>query len=617
MFITFRKTLMVSIDLLIVNLALLLAFMIRFDWKLAPDVGSVLMSLVLWVSFIRLIIFYFEGLYQWSFRYASLGEAIRIVRAVAFGTLSLIAIAYFKRYYPYIGRSVFLIDFLICLFFIMTYRFFFRIINKIKSKHPINLKRVLIVGAGDAGEMVVRELLNAKKKEYIPIGFIDDDSRKKNLKIHGIRVLGNKEEIAKIAKDYRIEEIIISVPSVQGKVIRDIISNCQKANLKIKIIPGLLKILSGEVSIKEIRDVNPEDLLGRKTVQINSEEAYSFLQNKVILVTGAGGSIGSELCRQIVKFNAKMLLLYDHNENDVYFLEIECKKKFPHIQIVTIIGDIKDIGHLKYTFSKYKPEIVFHAAAHKHVPLLEYNAVSAVKNDVIGTRNLIYAASHYKIDRFVMISTDKAVNPTSIMGASKRIAEMLLQAKAKINGQTKFMAVRFGNVIGSNGSVVQLFKKQIEERGPLTVTHPEIKRYFMSVGEAAQLVIQAGAFGKGGEIFVLDMGEPIKILDLAKDLIILSGFDLDRDISIEFIGLRPGDKLYEEPLHDIEYDMATKHDKIFITQPNDFDIIKLRNDIKDLENLSNIMAEEKLIEKIKEIVPFHSTDKPNPSANHL
>jgi len=464
---------------------------------------------------------------------------------------------------------------------------------------------VLIVGAGSAGEMIARELMNRPNRTYQPIGFIDDNPAKKNARIHGIRVLGNREKIAEIVERYGVEEVIIAIPSAKGEIIRNIISHCEKAGTKFKILPGLHQILIGEVDIKQIRDVKPEDLLGRETVRINDIEVKSLIQDKTVLVSGAGGSIGSGLCRQIVKFNPRQLIFYEYNENDVYLLQIELKSRCPYLKLKTIIGDIKDIGLLKRTFSRYRPQIIFHSAAHKHVPLMEENPSAAVKNNIIGTRNFVYASEHYGVERFVFISTDKAVNPTSVMGASKRIAEKLIQAKAK-NSRTKFMAVRFGNVIGSSGSVLLLFKKQIEEGGPVTVTHPEIKRYFMSIKEAVQLVLQAGAMGNGGEIFVLDMGEQIKIVDLAKNLITLSGFEVNKDIPITFIGLRPGEKLFEETLLNTERDKATKHDKIYVTEPNDFNPIKLRRDIKELENLSNIMAEDRIIKKIKEMVPTYS-----------
>lgn len=606
----FRKPMMVFADLVLINVSLFLAFMIRFNWQMSPAVVSGYLSLILWTSVVRLLLFWIFGLYRWSFRHASVHEAIVILKAITISTLFLIATAFFRQYRPDIGRAVLLMDYLICLFSISTFRFFPRLIKSLIQNHYVNPKKVLIVGAGSAGDMIVRELLNRQNRTYQPIGFVDDNPTKKNSRIHGIKVLGNREKIADIVERHKVDEVIIAIPSAKGEVIRDIIFHCERVDIKFKILPGLHQILTGEVDIKQIRDVKPEDLLGRETVEIDKIEIESFLQDRTVLVTGAGGSIGSELCRQIVMFNPKQLILYEHSENNVYFLEIELKSKYPYLKFKTIIGDIKDIALLKDTFSKYRPEVVFHSAAYKHVPLMEENLSAAVKNNIIGTRNFMDTAEHYNVDRFVLISTDKAVNPTSVMGASKRIAEILIQAKAK-GSRTKFMVVRFGNVIGSSGSVVPLFKKQIEEGGPITVTHPEIKRYFMSVREAAQLVLQAGAIGKGGEIFVLDMGEQIKIVDLARSLITLSGLETaGKDISIEFIGLREGEKLYEEVLLDIEKDKTTKHNKIYITQPGNFDIRKLREQIKELESLANIMSDDAIINKIKGILPsYHPAER--------
>jgi len=433
------------------------------------------------------------------------------------------------------------------------------------------------------------------------VGFIDDSIGKRNLQIQGIRVLGGREKISEIINKYEIEEIIIAIPSAEGKNIRDILGHCQIKGVKIKIVPGIYKILSGNLEIK-LRDVQPEDLLGREMVEINEQEIKNYIEGKIVLITGAGGSIGSELSRQIAHFFPRKLILWDHNENDIYFLERELQANYPNLSLKAVIGDINDVSLLKYTFSKLQPQIVFHAAAFKHVPLMEKNVTAAFTNNVLGSRNLIYAAEHYNVQRFVLISTDKAVNPTSVMGATKRIVEMVMQAKAKIS-KTKFMAVRFGNVLGSNGSVVPFFKKQIKSGGPVTITHPDAMRYFMSVHEATRLVLQAGAIGKGGEIFILDMGEQIKIIDLAKNLITLSGLSPEKDIVIKFTGLRPGEKLREETLHDAERDKVTKHNKIYITQPNDFDSRKLRSQIKELEEFVKIRDERKIVKKIQEIVP--------------
>jgi len=511
----------------------------------------------------------------------------------------IITFIYQMTSYP---RSIFILDWGICLILIGGFKFSGRLIRE-KNSFSLKLrnKKVIIVGAGEAGNLVLEECRKNPDMKLSVVGFIDDSVSKRNLHIQGVKVLGGRERISEIVDKYQIEEIIIAIPSAEGKVIRDILGYCQIKGIKIKIVPGMYKILSGNLEIK-LRDVQPEDLLGRETVDIDKDEIKSCIEGKTVLVTGAGGSIGSELSKQIACFFPQKLILWDHNENDIYFLERELQDAYPNLSLKAIIGDIKDISLLKYTFSKLKPQIVFHAAAFKHVPLMEKNVADAFRNNVLGSRGLIYAAEHYKIERFVLISTDKAVNPISVMGATKRIIEMILQAKAKTS-RTRFMAVRFGNVLGSNGSVVPFFKKQIKDGGPVTITHPDAMRYFMSVYEATRLVLQAGAIGKGGEIFILDMGEQIKIIDLARNLIALSGLKPEKDILIKFIGLRPGEKLREETLHDAERDKITKYNKIYITQPDDFDSRKLRNRIKELEELIKIRNEQQIVKKIQEIVP--------------
>ena len=608
MFNKYRKLIMLFIDLALISLSIYLAFMIRFDWQLEDFITKDIIFFVVYACVIRVILFASLGFYQWSFRFASISEVLNLFRAVTAGSLLLIAVAFFTHKFNNMGRSILLIDYLICFFLIGMSRFLPRVLIRFRFYQKKDLKKVLIIGAGSAGVMICREMLTIDNRVYDPVGFVDDSLTKLYSKIHGIKVLGKIDQMDEIIKSYYIEEIIIAIPSANGETVRDIISKCEKANVKIKIVPDLHKILSGEVSIKRIRDVEAEDLLGRDEVEICEKDIISFIRDKSILVTGAGGSIGSELCRQMVKFDPRLLILFDYNENDTYFLTLDIKRRYPCIKIKTIIGDIKDIGLLKHVFSEYKPEIVFHSAAHKHVPLMQENPIAAVKNNIIGTRNLIYAAEHYKAERFIMISTDKAVNPTNLMGASKRIAEQIVQAKAKI-AKTRFVAVRFGNVIGSSGSVIPIFKNQIRHGGPVTVTHPEVERYFMTASEAAQLVLQAGAIGKSGEILILDMGEQIKIVDLAKNLISLSGFKLDEDISIKFIGLRQGEKMKEEILLDSEYDNATKHNKIYIAQPNCFNAKMLQKNIKELERLANLMSKDKIIEKIEEMVPGYRSNE--------
>jgi FlaA1/EpsC-like NDP-sugar epimerase len=548
-----------------------------------------------------MIILGYFGLYSGLWRYASIDDIWRIAKAHVLAMLCIIpAIAFFYTFDGF-PRSIFVLDCILSFFLVAGVRFVTRLLReKYRPALASKKKKVIIVGAGEAGVMILREARINPKANIEIVGFIDDDRGKKNFRIQGVSILGTCSAIPLIVEKYGIDEVVIAIPSANGEVIRKIVSYCQASFVKIRIVPGLQKILNGDLEVKP-RDIRPEDLLGRETVNVNKEEIKGYLSDKVVLVTGAGGSIGSTLCRQIVNFNPKEVLLFDHNENNVYFLGIEFLTKYPKIKFKTIIGDIKDIGLLKNVFSRYKPQVVFHAAAHKHVPLMEENPSAAVKNNIIGSRNLIYASHHYKTERFIFISTDKAVNPTSVMGITKRIAEMVLQSKARTS-KTKFMAVRFGNVLGSDGSVVPLFKKQIEEGGPVTLTHPEVKRYFMSINEAAQLVLQAGAMGKAGEIFILDMGEQIKIMDLAKELISLYGLKPEEDIKIKFIGLRPGEKLFEETLLNSEKDKATKADKIYIAQSDYFDPRVLRRKIKDLEKTAKVMDGAGTVKKLREII---------------
>lgn len=596
-----RRPIIIALHLVLVICAYILAFYLRFDFKIDGGYWQVILKTLPILACIKMVILGYFGLFSGLWRYASIDDIWRIAKAHVLATLSFIPTVAFVNTFAGFPRSIFVLDCVLSFCLVAGIRFVTRLLReKFRPVIGSKLKRAIIVGAGEAGVMVLREARINPKANIEIIGFIDDDRNKKNYRIQGVSILGTCSDISLVVEKYGIDEVIIAIPSANGEVIRGIISNCQIPSLRIRIVPGLQKILNGDLEVKP-RDVKPEDLLGRETVNINEGEIRGYLSGKVVLVTGAGGSIGSSLCRQIVNFGPKEILLFDHNENDVYYLGIEFLTKYSEIKFKTIIGDIKDIGLLKRSFSLYKPQVIFHAAAHKHVPLMEENPIAAVKNNIIGSRNLIYAADHYKAERFILISTDKAVNPTSVMGITKRIAEMVLQCKAKIS-KTKFMAVRFGNVLGSDGSVVPLFKKQIEEGGPVTLTHPEVKRYFMSVHEASQLVLQAGGMGRAGEIFILDMGEQIKILDLAKELIALYGLKLEEDIKIKFIGLRPGEKLFEETLLNSEKDKATKVDKIYIAQSDNFDLRVLRRKIKEIEKIANEMNESGIRKKLKEIM---------------
>jgi FlaA1/EpsC-like NDP-sugar epimerase len=464
------------------------------------------------------------------------------------------------------------------------------------------LKHLLIIGAGEAGEMVVGEILNHPELGCKIIGLIDDDPKKLGKSIFGVKVLGTKHDISRIVRERAVDEIIIAIPSASGVVIRDFVAHCKKAKVKFKIVPGVYEIIAGKVSINQIREVKPEDLLGRETVEVDLGEISEYVRRKRVLVTGAGGSIGSELSRQLAKFNLEELILLDHNENKLYFIEMELNRSHPFLPIFPLIGDIKDQQRLNHIFSEYRPQIVFHAAAHKHVPLMERNPIEAVKNNIFGTQNMMEAANGFKTERFILISTDKAVNPTSVMGATKRVAEMMMHSYK--GSETKFVAVRFGNVLGSDGSVVPLFKKQIAEGGPVTVTHREAQRYFMTIKEAVQLIIQAGAMGEGGEIFFLDMGEPIKIVDLARDLITLSGLEPEVDIKIEYIGLRPGEKLVEEFPSGGKL-KRTKHKQIYLVEADRVEVEEFMKEVDALREFVRVSDEEKVIKLLSKIVPTY------------
>ena len=473
---------------------------------------------------------------------------------------------------------------------------------KLATKNT-DISRVLIIGAGCAGEMVVKELEKNPQLNKKAVAIIDDDITRIGDQVSGVDIVGTRNSILKIVKLYKIDEIIFSIANISKKGKKEIIDICKNTNCKIKTIPGIYEIIDGKVDIKQVRDVDIEDLLGREPIEVDFNLMGSYIQDSTILVTGAGGSIGSELCRQIANIRPKKLIMLDNYENNLYSIQQELIRKYgDSIKMIAVVASIREQKRMEKIFDKYRPELVFHAAAHKHVPLMENSPGEAIKNNIFGTLNVAMLSSKYNVKRFLLISTDKAVNPTNVMGATKRAAEMIIQSLNE-ESKTEFVAVRFGNVLGSNGSVIPLFKKQIEEGGPVTVTHPNIIRYFMTIEEAVGLVIQAGGMAKGGEIFVLDMGEPVKILDLAKNLIRLSGFEPDVDIKIVFTGLRPGEKLYEELLMSEEGLLDTKHKKIFIGRPIDFD----KNDLqKYLIELRNIVLEEEdeLMEQaMKNLVP--------------
>ena len=583
-------------DIILINVAIIISFWIRLPNFLRTPNFYAYQQIAFFFVALKLLSYWLFGLYGGIWRYSSINEAFSVFKAVTVASLATTGLVFFTQALPF-PRSVILLDWFLNLLFIGGLRFTPRLRRELGKQRVTPDKRLLIIGAGDAGEMVLREINKHPELGYKIIGFIDDDLKKVGRRIHNLKVLGTRKEIAGIISQKNIDELIIAIPSASGKVTREIIREGEKTRAKLRILPGIYKVIKGDVTISEIREVKLEDLLGRKPVEINLKEISQYLEGKSVLITGAAGSIGSELSRQIMRFKPGKLLLLDNNENDTYFLQMELMKKKPLFPIIFLINDIKEREVLETIWKNHRPEVVFHAAAHKHVPLMEENIAEAVRNNILGTKNLMETANG-KTERFILISTDKAVNPKSIMGATKRITELMMQL---FNDATKFSAVRFGNVLGSKGSVVPLFQKQIATGGPVTVTHPEIKRYFMSISESVSLIIQAGAISNGGEIFVLDMGEPIKIINLAKDLITLSGLEPEIDIPIKITGIRPGEKLNEELLTAAEGTKSTKYKKIFIAKPESINPENLLKDLDDLQRYIPAGEKERIVKKFQEM----------------
>ena len=516
-----------------------------------------------------------SGSYATSWRYAEYREYIIMYMGIFAANILTYALCnIIVMYETLFTFSDYILISLICSFGFTIARFLGRMIRIYsvsirESRENSDKNRVMIIGAGDTGSALIRSMRRDTKMRAVVA--IDDDESKHGMLVAEVPVVGGRNKISSAVKEYRVQEIIIAIPSGKSEEHKDIMRICRETGLKTSTVPSLFELASGRASVGQIREVTTQELLGRSEEIVDGKDIFGYIEQKTVVVTGGGGSIGSELCRQIAKFNPKRLIIFDIYENNAYELQMELRKKYPELKFEVLIGSVRDKARLSEVFSTYKPKVVFHAAAHKHVPLMEDSPNEAIKNNIYGTYNVASACEEYNVERFVLISTDKAVNPTNIMGTSKRIAEMVMQRFAlkqkKEGGKTIFTAVRFGNVLGSNGSVIPLFKKQISEGGPVTVTHPEINRFFMTIPEAAQLVMQAGAFAEGGEIFILDMGEPVKIVDLAKNLIELSGYVPDVDIKIEFSGLRPGEKMYEELLLDKQRHTSTKLDKIYIEQP--------------------------------------------------
>lgn len=598
-----RTLALVGLDIGCVWLSVWSSYYLRFDNGIPTEYVSQMFIFGLIASVVTAACMIAFKLYNRIWEYASIGEIISILKAVSISAVtSLLLVGILTQ--RQVPLSIMLRQFETVLLLVGGSRFIWRVVRDYLLKNNSERENALIVGAGDCGLMIVRELLHNPRASVKPVAFIDDDIRKKGSRIMGLPVIGDRDAILEAVSRHNITEIIIAMPAASKQEVSAIIEICKQSKTKLKMIPMLDDLIKGKVSISKLRNVDVEDLLGRDPIKADLEGIANYVANKVVLVTGAGGSIGSELCRQIAPFEPKLLLLLGHGENSIYTIEMEMRRKFPNLAIESVIADVQDRKRMEDVFRTYRPQVIFHAAAHKHVPLMEKNPSEAIKNNVFGSRNVAECADIFGAERFVLISTDKAVNPTSIMGATKRIAEMFIQNLDK-SSNTRFVAVRFGNVLGSRGSVIPRFREQIARGGPVTVTHPEMIRYFMTIPEAVQLVIQAGAFAEGGEIFILDMGKPVKIVDLATDLIRLSGYEPHVDIQIEFSGIRPGEKLYEELLTSEEGLTSTKHDRIFIGKPTQINRTELEFSFKKLERVLSGDTEP-IVEVVKHLVPTYS-----------
>lgn len=607
--------LMVIMDILFIQCAAVLPLFIRFDFSFI-DIGADYLKYIKEYAVINTVtticIFAYFKFYVTLWQYAALGEMINIMMVVIISAgVNLTGI------FVFIGRMPlsYIVLYPICLgALIGSERIIYRYMllklreSRIRSENPAESGiNTMIIGAGEAARTLIREFKNSPETYNIIKCIIDDDNKKKGKYIQGYLVIGGRETIQECVQRYQIQEIIIAMPSANKKEIGKILEICKETNCKLKILPGIYQLVKGEVEISKLRAVQIEDLLGRESIKINLDEVVGYLEGKTILVTGGGGSIGSELCRQIATYNPKTLIIVDIYENNAYEIQQELERKYPEMELIVLIASVRNTHRMESIFCKYRPDVVYHAAAHKHVPLMEDSPNEAIKNNVFGTYKTAMAAAKYGTKRFVLISSDKAVNPTNIMGASKRICEMIIQILDK-EYETEFVAVRFGNVLGSNGSVIPLFEKQILEGGPVTVTHPDIIRYFMTIPEAVSLVLQAGAYARGGEIFVLDMGEPVKILELAKNLIRLSGYTPYEDIDIVFTGLRPGEKLYEELLMKEEGMRDTDNKLIYIGKPIEIEEKIFKEELERLKELA--YQDDKDIRKIvKEIVKTYRYEK--------
>lgn len=600
---SWQENLVFVVDICVIALCYIAAFFIRFDGVPSEQYLAIMRTTLPLVIIVRMAgIIYFK-VHKSMWQYASVQDITQIIKAITLSSVFVVAgVLALHTGHP---RSIFIIDWLLLVIALGGVRFLIRATRPIRWRmmdKQRRRKRILVVGAGDATEMILREILYGHRRNYDVVGIVDDDPKKHGKRIHGIPIIGTTDDMQYIVGQKNVMEIIITIPTLRTEETRVIVEKCIKSGAKYRILPNITDVIQGRVRVGDLREVRLDDLLKRDEVFLSREKIGSYITGKNVLITGAGGSIGAELCRQVARFSPKTLILYERSENALFYIDLELGQLFENIVKIPVVGDICDREKVRSTFAQYNPHIIFHAAAHKHVPLMEINAYEALKNNVFGTQVLAEEAYAGNIEKFIMLSTDKAVDPVNIMGVSKKITEMYITALGKRNN-TRFMAVRFGNVLGSQASVVNIFRKQIEKGNPVTVTHPEIKRYFMTIPEAAGLVMEAGYMGKGGEIFILEMGRQVKIVDLARDMIRLSGLEPNKDIDIVYTGLRPGEKMNEDLVAHDELLLKTRHDKIKAVK-SEIDAQKIFNGIEDLHHIVEQQESlSALVRKLKELEP--------------
>jgi FlaA1/EpsC-like NDP-sugar epimerase len=616
--------LIIAGDLLLLAGSLYGAYLVRFEFRIPPFYLGLFWRSLPYALLVKIAVFYFFDLYRGMWRYTGVTDLVNVIKAAAVSSLAFVFLIVFQYRFEGYSRSIFFIDGCFTLLLIAGFRIAIRLGYEaaaeggfrtvVRNLVPALLsrnkekRRLLIVGAGNCGESICREIRNNVQLPYTVVGFLDDDLGKRGRKIHGVPVLGRVADIERIAARARAEEIVIAIPTATAEQMRRIVDHCKATGLKFRTVPGMGELINGKVTFSAIREVSYRDLLGREVVHLDTDRIGAYLAGRGVLVTGAGGSIGSELCRQICRFAPARLVLFERAESPLYDIDLELRGAFADIDIVPVLGDIQQRAEVARAFARHRPSVVFHAAAYKHVPMLELQPWKAAANNVLGTRCLVEVAEAHGIERFVMVSTDKAVRPTSVMGASKRVAEMIVQGLNKgCDKAPHFMTVRFGNVLNSVGSVVPLFRRQIERGGPVTVTHKEVTRYFMTIPEACQLILQAGALADGGgEVFLLDMGTPVRIDDMARDLIRLYGFEPDKDIRIEYTGLRPGEKLFEELITEGEGILPTSHQKILVLKASCDCGEALEDALADLARLAEAQDAAAIKQRLADIVPDYT-----------